>query len=116
MKIKIDYDYENDSLLVYKEGVKSKKTLDLDDILIDFDENGDVVGIEILNASKLFNVDKYDLLKNLIKFEAVGKITKDLITLNIKLYLLRRKKEIIKESVVKGLNNIGLKEGEVAIG
>jgi len=25
MKVKIDYDYENDSLLVYKEGRKSKK-------------------------------------------------------------------------------------------
>ncbi|ACX71893.1 conserved hypothetical protein [Methanocaldococcus vulcanius M7] len=73
----------------------------MDDILIDFDENEDVVGIEILNASKLFNVDKYDLLKNLIKFEAVVKITKDLITLNIKLCLLRKKKEIIRESVIK---------------
>ena len=48
------------------------------DILIDFDENGDVVGIEMLNASKLFNVDKFDLLKNLVKFEVIGKITKDL--------------------------------------
>ena len=74
MKVKIDYDYENDSLLVYKEGRKSKKTLDLDDILIDFDESGDVVGIEMLNASKLFNVDKFDLLKNLVKFEVIGKL------------------------------------------
>jgi len=46
MRVKIDCDYENDNLLVYKEGSKSKKTLDLDDILIDFDENGDVVVIE----------------------------------------------------------------------
>lgn len=84
-----------------KRGQNLKKTLDLDDILIDFDENGDVVGIEILNASKLFNVDKYDLLKNLIKFEAVGKITKDLITLNIKLYLLRRKKKLLKNQLLK---------------
>ncbi|ADC70061.1 Protein of unknown function DUF2283 [Methanocaldococcus sp. FS406-22] len=116
MKVKIDYDYENDSLLVYKDGRKSKKTLDLDDILIDFDENGDVVGIEMLNASKLFNVDKFDLLKNLVKFEAIGKITKDLITLELKLWILRKKKEIVKESTVKGLNTIGIKEGEVVMG
>ncbi|ACV24814.1 DUF2283 domain-containing protein [Methanocaldococcus fervens] len=46
--------------------------------LFDFDENGDVIGIEIL-------------------------------------YLLRKKK-IIKESVIKRLNTVGLKEGEVTIG
>jgi hypothetical protein len=52
----------------------------------------------MLNTSKLFNVDKFDLLKNLVKFEVIGKITKDL------LWILRKKKKILKESTVKGLN------------
>jgi len=29
---------------------------------------------------------------------------------------LRKKKEIVKESTVKGLNTIGIKEGEVVMG
>ena len=114
MVVSVDYDFENDDLFIYKKGAKSKITIDLDNVLLDFD-NKDIVGIEILDASKMFKVDKYDLLKNLIKFEAVIKITKDVIKLNMKLEVLKRNKEIVKESTVKGLNYTGLNEGEMEI-
>ncbi|AIJ05948.1 hypothetical protein JH146_1105 [Methanocaldococcus bathoardescens] len=52
----------------------------------------------------------------MVKFEVIGKITKNLITLELKLWILRKKKEIVKESTVKWLNTIGIKEGEVVIG
>ncbi|AEH07216.1 DUF2283 domain-containing protein [Methanothermococcus okinawensis] len=114
MTISVDYDFENDDLFVYKKGAKSKMTIDLDDVLLDFDNKG-IVGMEILDASKIFKVDKYDLLKNLIKFEAVIKITKDVIKLNMKLEVLKRNKEIVRESTIKGLNYNGLNEGEMEI-
>ncbi len=114
MTISVDYDFENDDLFIYKKGAKSKETLDLDDVLLDFDNEG-IVGIEILDASKMFKVDKYDLLKNLIKFEAVIKITKDVIKLNMKLEVLKRNKGIVRESTLKGLNYTGLNEGKMEI-
>ena len=45
----------------------------------------------------------------MVKFEVIGKITKDLISLELKFRILRKKKEIVKESTVKGLNTIGIK-------
>ena len=110
-----DYDFENDVLYIYTDEGEYNESIDLDDVILDIEKNGKIIGIEILDASKMFKVDKYDLLKNLIKFEAVIKITKDVIKLNMKLEVLKRNKEIVKESTVKGLNYTGLNEGEMEI-
>ena len=99
----------------YTDEGEYNESIDLDDVILDIEKNGKIVGIEILDASKMFKVDKYDLLKNLIKFEEVIKITKDVIKLNMKLEVLKRNKEIVKESTVKGLNYTGLNEGEMEI-
>jgi uncharacterized protein YuzE len=110
-----DYDFENDVLYIYTNEGKYGESVDLDDVILDIGEDGNIIGIEILDASKIFKVDKYDLLKNLIKFEAVIKITKDVIKLNMKLEVLKRNKEIVRESTIKGLNYNGLNEGEMEI-
>ena len=56
MKMKVSYDKQVDAMYIALENVKSKRvkqTISLnDDIIIDFDENKKIVGIEILSASK----------------------------------------------------------------
>jgi len=110
-----DYDFENDILYLYTSEGKYKESIDLNGAILDIGQDGKIRGIEIMDISKRFNVDKYDLLKNLVKFEAVIKITKDVIKLNMKLEVLKRNKEIVKESTVKGLNYTDLNEGEMEI-
>ena len=110
-----DYDFENDILYLYTSEGKYKESIDLNGAISDIGQDGKIRGIEIMDISKRFNVDKYDLLKNLIKFEAVIKITKDVIKLNMKLEVLKRNKEIVRESTIKGLNYNGLNEGEMEI-
>lgn len=61
-----EYDKEVDAAYIYikhpiKEG-EAKKTIELNEnIIIDFDSKGKLLGVEILNASKLLN--KKALLK-----------------------------------------------------
>ena len=54
--MKVSYDKQVDAMYISLENVKSKrvkKTISLnDDIIIDFDKNKKIVGIEILSASK----------------------------------------------------------------
>jgi uncharacterized protein YuzE len=53
-KFKFDYDYENDSLFVYDPKTKSKASVELDDLIIDYNTNKEVSAIELLNASDFF--------------------------------------------------------------
>ena len=58
--MKLEYDKEVDAAYIYiDEEVKNKKatkTIELDDnIIIDFDNKGKLIGVEILDASKVLN-------------------------------------------------------------
>ena len=55
------YDKNNDILYVYKKG-KVKFSLEiLSNFIVDLDHSNKVVGLEILNASKVLKVPKKDL-------------------------------------------------------
>jgi uncharacterized protein YuzE len=65
--VKSDYDYKYDSLYLYREKEKVKFSVNiLKNFIIDIGFNGKVVGLEILNASKILNVNKSEL-KNIKK-------------------------------------------------
>jgi len=51
---KFDYDKENDGLFVYLEGSKSNGAVEVGDFVFDFDKSGNLVAIEIFNASEIF--------------------------------------------------------------
>ncbi len=111
----LDYDMRNDSLYIYTKGKRYKGSLDLGDIIIDIiSEDGDIMGIEILDASKKFKIPKYEL-KNIISFKIVIEITKDIVKINMKIVVLRRNKKVEKSIIVKGLNEMNLAEGTVAM-
>jgi len=63
MPVSVSYDKEFDNLHIYREGEPSKQSIEMFDIFVvdmDFD-GGKVVGLEIMNASKVLNVPKKDL-------------------------------------------------------
>jgi len=49
-KFHVDYDNENDSLFLYR--AKSQGSVELNNMILDFDKNKDLVGLEILQASR----------------------------------------------------------------
>ncbi|HIH17551.1 MAG TPA: DUF2283 domain-containing protein [Nanoarchaeota archaeon] len=55
--MKVEYDKEADAAYIYLKKIGAgevKKTIELnEDIILDFDKNRKLVGIEILNASKV---------------------------------------------------------------
>jgi uncharacterized protein YuzE len=59
-KFNFDYDKENDSLFVYDPKSKTKNSIEIDDIIIDFNNKKKISGIELLNASKFFRGLKID--------------------------------------------------------
>ena len=60
----LDYDIKNDLLYVYRKG-KFKGNVEIGNIILDLTPQGDVIGIEVLDASntlKMFNITK-DMLR-----------------------------------------------------
>ena len=58
--MRFEYDKEADAAYIYLEDSidngEAKKTIELNDnILVDFDKNGKLLGIEILSASKILH-------------------------------------------------------------
>ena len=58
--MKLEYDKEADAAYIYLENSikngEAKKTIELNDnIIVDFDAKGRMLGVEILNASKVLN-------------------------------------------------------------
>ena len=56
MDIEIDYEVDSDYITIQKEKSEVAKTIEVDEsIILDFDKNGKLIGVEILNASKNLN-------------------------------------------------------------
>ena len=110
----IDYDFENDSIFFYKKGASYKHSLDLDDIIIDFDDNDVIKGVEILNASKKLNIPKR-FLNNPISLNLKLKISAEKIELNINVKVKMRNSSVPKTISTYGTNNFGLPSGTMAM-
>jgi uncharacterized protein YuzE len=104
---KYDYDLENDSAFFYGTGKKYKKSMDLDGIILDMSEDDYVMAIEILDASKKFNVLKADL-QNLKSFDADIEVHKETIKIAMKITIVKRNNSISKCMEAVGLNSMNL--------
>ncbi|WP_233564774.1 DUF2283 domain-containing protein [Methanohalophilus sp. RSK] len=91
-----DYDWLNDSMYIYPQDRKYKSSLMLDDIILDVDENNKFVGIEILDASKKFNISKCEMREPVelnVNFETGEEGT---LTLNLKMTFVKRNNPVIR--------------------
>lgn len=64
-KFNIDYDKESDDLFLYSDR-KSKGSIEIGDIVLDFDPNGVLVGIEFLNTIQFLKNSVTEEVKNQI--------------------------------------------------
>jgi len=105
---KFDYDFENDTIFFYGTDKKYKTSIDIDDIILDVCEDNSAIAIEILDASKKFNVPKSDLssdLSNILHFNAEISVSKETIKVIMKLVIKKRNGLINKFTEACGLNN-----------
>ncbi len=104
---KYDYYFENDSIFFYGINKKYRSSADLDGIILDISEDNQVMAIEILDASKRFNLAKEDL-RNVGYFEAAIDISQENIRITMKMSVSKRNKLVDKGLNVLGLNSINL--------
>jgi len=106
---KYDYDFENDSIFFYGSNKKYMSSIDLDWIILDISEDNQIMAIEILDASKRFNLAKEDL-RNIRYFEALIEVSEENIRLTMKMGVSKRNK-----LVDTGLNALGLNSMDLPI-
>ncbi len=59
----LDYDLKNDILSFKVKNKEYKKSIEAENIVIDLDEAGYIIGVQIFEASKFLNLEKKDLMK-----------------------------------------------------
>lgn len=104
---KYDYDFGNDSIFFYGSNKRYRSSADLDGIILDISEDNQVMAIEILDASKRFNLAKEDL-RNVRYFEAAIDISQENIKITMKMSVSKRNKLVDKGLDALGLNSINL--------
>ena len=104
---KYDYDLQNDSIFFYGEDRKYKSSVELEGIILDFNEEDYLIGIEILDASEKFKVSKADLL-NIKNFDATITINKENIDVRMKMEYYKRNKLIDTNLNALTLNTMNL--------
>lgn len=95
---KHSYDEKEDDLFLYNSNSKSKGSIEIGDLIIDFNSKKEIVAIQILNASQFIkdfstkNIKLKEILNNLtsVKINIINK--KNLML--IKLFLTSNNKEI----------------------
>lgn len=104
---KHDYDLQNDSILFYGEDNNYKSSIDLDGIVIDFNEEDYLMSIEILDASKKFKISKQDIL-NIKNFHATIKITKENIEITMNLKISKRNRIVASSLDAITINSMNI--------
>jgi hypothetical protein len=104
---KYDYDLQNDSIFFYGEDKKYKSSVELEGVILDFNEEDYLTGIEILDASEKFNISKADLL-NIKNFDATIIISKENIDVQMKMEYYKRNKLIATNLNALTLNTMNL--------
>ena len=98
-KFNFSYDKENDDLFLFISRSKSKGSVELGNVVLDFNNKKELVGLQIMNASKLFkdilsdNVNGIkSVLRNLKECKIDAKLKRNIMI--IKIFLVSEKREI----------------------
>lgn len=84
MPAKYNYRYEDDVFYARPANRKYSSSIDNGEFIFDIGTNGEVVGIEILNASKILHVPK-EALRNLISMKLLVVVSEEKIQISIQL-------------------------------
>ena len=74
-KFNFDYDAENDDLFIYLDGKKSAGAVELGNFILDFDETGNLVAMQIMNVSEVLS----KILSNMIEISKLKEVKIEII-------------------------------------
>ncbi len=74
-KFNFSYDLENDDLFIYLKEKKSSGAIELGNFILDFDNKGDLVAMQILNVSEVLT----KILSKMIKVSSLKEVRMDII-------------------------------------
>lgn len=86
-----DYDSRNDILFFKVKDREYSHSVELSTLVIDFDEENFVVGLQIINASEIFQMSK-DILRGVSGFRMQAKINDGVIQINLSFEMVKRNK------------------------
>jgi hypothetical protein len=109
-----DYDFENDSLFVNREGVQLEASIDLGNVILDMGVDGTPVGFEILHASKIFKVSKSQI-KNFHHITAEYLITEKTIEVKFTITVDVRNYRTPKIAISQGINDMDLPPAQISM-
>ncbi|MCL2687212.1 MAG: DUF2283 domain-containing protein [Methanobrevibacter sp.] len=101
------YDPDADALFISKVAdYEYDESVELtNDVYLDFDMNGEASAVEVLNASKVFNVSKFSL-KNIGPISMKIGVNEKLICLELSIGVLVHNKELLKSLNHSAVNDI----------
>ena len=110
-KFKFDYDPDNDNLFLYNSKSKSNSSIELNDIVIDFNSKKQLTAIEITNATKILKSlikEKTKLNKNMLKEIKDCKI--EIIKQNgnfiVRLFITLKSKKLFTPIIIPTINEV----------
>lgn len=101
----VDYDPENDILFFKLKGREYSKSIELDDLVVDLDQEGLVSGLQIFDAGQQFNLD-VGALQNIHHWNFHVKVENKVITIQLTFELekddriVERGQNVIRESAL----------------
>ncbi|MCM1986432.1 DUF2283 domain-containing protein [Methanococcoides seepicolus] len=102
-----DYDSLNDTFYTYINGRKYNSSLILGDIILDLNEDNELVGFEILDASKRFGISKHELLTPIELVYDIS-ISNGKLIVSLKLTVMKRNHPLARSISVTGANDMNL--------
>ncbi|HLD55112.1 MAG TPA: DUF2283 domain-containing protein [Candidatus Nanoarchaeia archaeon] len=94
-----DYDFKNDIFFFKVKNREYSHSIELGDLVIDFDEENFIVGLQIFNAKDFFNITK-NHLKNLNGFRMNSIVKEGIIKIELTFGLLIRNKSIEYKPII----------------
>ncbi|MBI4451461.1 DUF2283 domain-containing protein [Candidatus Woesearchaeota archaeon] len=100
----VDYDQDHDILYFKIRGRAYRKSLDFEDVIVDVDNEGFITGIQIFDASTVFDIDKA-ALPNIRRWTFNAKIDNKIVTIHLMFEMQRdnviveRGHDIVREAV-----------------
>ena len=94
-----DYDYKNDIFFFKVKNREYSHSIELQNLVIDFDEEAFVVGLQILNASDIFQLTKKEL-REVKNFKMQSKIKDGVIQINLTFNRNVRNKQIEYKPII----------------
>ena len=111
-KGEVDYDYKQDILFFKTKNREYKKSVELDNVVLDVDKEGFITGIQIFEASKFLDLSKNVLMK-IPKWEFRASVEDGIIEIRLIFQVKVRNRIIEKNPIFKQVAGISLPNSKV---